>query len=512
MFCKNCGAAIKEETKFCPKCGTAIVKKEAAQTGNTAVEVDNAAVVTENIAVEVDTINETKKKKRSKKGLVILLSSVLVVIVAAVASFIIFNGFINNSNPNSNTTEKPAVIKNSYGEYYVGGDITFMLNSDSSVTPVNSILSSGEDEEDHTYIDFERSVYDGKSFFIQDRGMLNELYKYTFTDKDTLEKVVWIDEQTLKSSVVVAGKNSSSVNTRYTGNMQYWQLDGEYIYFVYIPAVEYFPEEQDIAYRLGRMAKDGSSIEFIGNEIASTYAVKDGWIYYYDNGYTYNEDSLRYSMDFDRAGIYKMKCDGSQKQLLLNNFETAENDTRSSRDLAYCNKMNIVGDYIYFIDCSKNGNCRVSRMKTDGSGLEYVSEKGAYSYTVDLENNKLYYSTGQFGYLQLEARTIYEVSMAEKTEVELFKCGSIGRPEFVYYDEYLYFTNNSYFRGLGSKDKPGVCGMRYALNSNTMETLYGYKEDIVVSYKELPLGGSAPVTETTYSYYWDEAEYYYDHY
>lgn len=488
MYCKNCGATIKEEAKYCPKCGTKTIYEES--------------VKTDNIALETGNINEPKSNKHHKKGIVILVISIIAVAVIALASFLIINSLISNNYINSNSTEKPAVIKNSYGEYYIGGTNTFLLNSDNSVSKVDVKSSSEEDNSNYHIMDVYRSVYDGESFFAQDVSVRNELYKYTFSDNDTLEKEVWIDEQTLNNSVVVTEKQGSF--NSYSGNMRYWQLDGEYIYFIYLPSMDYFMEEQNIAYRLGKISKSGSSIEFIGNETASTYAVKDGWIYYYDNGYTYDNDYNRYSCDLSRAGIYKMKSNGSQKQLLLNNFETDENDIRIGRDLVYCDKINIVDDYIYFIDHSKNGKSRVSRMKTDGSEQEYVSDKGAYSYTVDSENDKLYYATGKFGMTQIEAKTIYEVSIGKKTEVELFKYGSLGQPEFSYYDNHLYFTNQDHYRPGTDASDPGVCGMRYDLNSKTMESLYGYIAHTNI-YDE---NGFFEKRVTTSDYYWGEAKYY----
>ena len=170
-----------------------------------------------------------------------------------------------------------------------------------------------------------------------------------------------------------------------------------------------------------------------------------------------------------------MKSDGSQKQLLLNNFETDENNIRTNRFFVYYDKINIVDDYIYFIDHSKNGKSRVSRMKTDGSEQEFVSDKETYSYTVDSENDKLYYATGKFGVCLYGDTTIYEVSIGKKTEVELFKYDVSGQPEFSDYDNHLYFTNQDYF--CMSKDaRLGVRGMRYDLNNKTLESLYRYSK------------------------------------
>lgn len=404
---------------------------------------------------------------------------------------------------NSNTTEKQAVVSNEYGQYYIGGYSTFLLNNDDSVSIVNLEASTNENDASYPTININKSVYDGESIYAQNGDATDRLYKYTFKDNDTLEQHVWIDENTLKNSVVV----TENPNKRYTGNMQYWQLDGEYIYFIYMPGPEYLSTEQNIAYRLGRITKDGSSIEFIENEIASTYAVKDEWIYYYDNGFTYDKNESRgYYCNYDRTGIYKMKIDGSQKQLLLNDFETDEKDTRGN--ITYCDRMNIIDDYIYFIDYSKNGKSRVCRMKTDGSDREYISRNGAYSYTVDIENNKLYYASGEFGMSQIESKTIYEVSISQNTETELFKYGTLGQPEFSYCCNYLYFTTQSYYHPGNNSEKPEVCGMRYELAKKRMESLYGYVETKNIYGEDGFIDGK----EVTANYYWDEAAYFSNHY
>lgn len=380
-----------------------------------------------------------------------------------------------------NTTEKPLVLKSSHGEYYSSGYTTFLLNEDDSV-------SSLKNAEDDSYVGFNtnRSFYDGQTIYAQLADNTSELYKCTL-EGDKVETEIWVDNGTLNSSVVVAD------SSRYSGNMRYWQLDGEHIYFICIPSKECFMNERNIAYRLGRISKDGSSIEFIGDEIASSYGVIDGWIYYYDNGYTYDENTSNgYYYNYDRAGIYRMKTDGSQKELLYNDFETDENDTRA--DITYCDRINVYGDYIYFIDYSKDGKSRVCRMKTDGSGVEYLSQNGAYSYTVDTENDKLYYSSGVFGLTQVEPKTIYEVDISNEVETELFKYGRFNQPEFYVYNDYLYFYCESWGPSYDAEN-PRESGMRYNLNESKMESLYGFVDN-----------------SRTSAYYWDEATYYSNHY
>lgn len=476
MICPNCGNKNKTDVKFCSKCGKKLITK------------DNDDFF------DVEKTNCSQKK--SKKKLWIGICSIVILFIVLIT--VVFYLPLKSTTTNF---EKSSILYNGSDEYYLSGYGAFLLGDDGSVSQVKSNYDSS-DEDSNLSVDINKSVFDGKILFAQENGTTTELYKFKVDGNDTVKKEVWVDENTLINSVVVTEKNNSISQKRYTGNMQYWQLDGNYIYFIYLPGIEYINNEQNIAYHLGRINIDGTNIEFVNNEIASTYAIKDGWIYYYDNGYTYDEStSDGYYYDYDRAGIYRMKTDGSQKELLYDDFETDENDTRTK--ITYCDRMNVYGDYIYFIDYSKNGKSRVCRMKIDGSGLECVSQNGAYSYTVDTENNKLYYSSGIFGLTQIEPKTIYEVDISNKIESELFKYGRFNQPEFYVYNDYLYFTSSQFLPG-NSAESPGVCGMRYNLNNKTMQSLYGYTE----SNFEFNEYGIIDHTVVTSDYYWDKAKCY----
>lgn len=148
------------------------------------------------------------------------------------------------------------------------------------------------------------------------------MYKFTFLDDGSIRKSVWIDESIIKNSEVFKGNDYSYINL-----MTNWQLDGEYIYFTFIPGIEYFNTEMKDAYRLGKISKDGTSIEFIDDTIAFDYVVKDGWIYFYDNGFVY-EGSINYSYDNNREGLYKMRVNGTGRQLIYGDIEKNPGDYR----------------------------------------------------------------------------------------------------------------------------------------------------------------------------------------
>lgn len=372
-------------------------------------------------------------------------------------------------NSKGNTTEKECVISNSNGEYYIKASQIVKLESDGSVTAVKYSGGSEEDTGQITIFD-EKSVYVDDVIYAQQDDITSELFKFEFTDNPAeMERSIWVSEDTLLNSDVVINDNYG-----YSGNMRYWNADGDNIYFLCIPTPDYFQSEKSIAYRLGKISMDGKSIEFIGNETASAYAVKDNWIYFYDNGYTYQTNN--FSIDYERAGIYKMKGDGSEKTLLLGGFEP--DSERQYNDL--CDKMNIYGDYLYFLDYSAKGQSRVSRIKLDGSEYENVSNHGAYDYTIDMGSDNMYYATGEEGRSRVDDRTIYQACLKDNTEKELFKYGSIGEPIISFYKGYLYFKNSGSFstavRNGKNKEISNVSGMRYKIDEGKMERLYGYYE------------------------------------
>lgn len=389
--------------------------------------------------------------------------------IISLAMFVIVSAnILSGCSPNTkeNTSEKECVIHNSNGEYYIKAANIVKLEDDGSVTAVK--YNEADDEKYAIAISDEKSVYIDGSIYAQQSDITTELYKFDFTDKtDTMERSVWVDEDTLLNSDV-------TISSNYTGNMSYWNADGDYVYFICNPTTDYFQSEKGIAYRLGRISKDGKTIEFIGEETASAYTVKDGWIYFYDNGYTY--ESNNFNIDYERAGIYKMKGDGSEKTLLLDGFEPDDriNNYIFDEYNTLCDKMNIYNDYLYFIDYSVRGESRVCRVKFDGSGYERISDNGAYCYTINLDKNNMYYASGEGGYSQTGKRTIYEASLNDNAEKELFEYGSIGEPVISYYNGYLYFKNCGQF--VATVNDKGVSGMRYNLVEEKMERLYGYYE------------------------------------
>ena len=375
----------------------------------------------------------------------------------------ISNGNQNNNiqnNTTNNTTNNTSyeygnVIKNPFGEYYLSGSVTVNL-ADTGEFNCSSVTYDNEADEMilgglHPY----STAYDGESFY----GRI--------ADNDTLFKTSFDSKSHTNAKTWVSNTNLSNMGLR-AACMYLFQADGDYIYFSYQPTPEYFQTELENAYKLGRISKDGKDI-YLYDEIASSYAVKDGWIYYYNNGYVYNNNSKSYSYKSENAGLYKMKVDGSGKRTLKNGFVESSKETTDA--IRCCDKLKIYGDYLYYLDYSESGKSRVCKMNFDGKQVEYISANGAFNYAVNTENNILYYSTGELGLAQLDKRTLYQLNMTAGEEKSLLKL-SYGNIDFSVYNNKLYFFDYNFT--LGNNDTHRVSGMRYDIQNEKLQNLMGY--------------------------------------
>lgn len=512
-FCGKCGTRLDERTGLCTNCDSSPIKEREDATAELRSDSENnnqtEAVFQDNTYQSEQKVQKPKKKSRKAIKITAIILAAVIVVSGVLCVLNCFNivkipiidtvlNSVGLSKYTPKTSETPAVIKNGNGEFYLGSYPTVKMESDGSLKPIKYAP-----EGKRLSLSAEKSAYDGKYIYAQNGDDLSQLYKFELNSDGTASKTVWVDEATLKNSGVVAGKKEN--NNRYTGTMKCFQADGEYIYFLCLPSIEYYMTERDINYRMGRIKKDGTSIEFIGDTRASSFAVRDGWIYFFDNGYNdisinpigESESVSNTRIDYARAGIYKMKTDGSQKQLLVGGF--TQNKDYVVNDL--CNNLTIAGDYIYYLDCSENGKSRVARIKTDGSDRTYITQGSACSYTLDTDNNKLYYISGEYEKPSLEKRNVYEVGIADKTEIELFKVIS-NEIEFRYSDGYLYFMNTGNYN-IGDSSKSALtCGKRYNLAERKTEDLKGYVE-YTTKYNELGMPSRVFVGE---DYYWKAAE------
>jgi len=109
---------------------------------------------------------------------------------------------------------------------------------------------------------------------------------------------------------------------------------GEWIYF------------NNIIHHMGRMRRDGSNKERLGEDFASNFVVADGWIYYIGVGAV-----LRWE-------LYKMRTDGTDRTRL------SESDVSGS--------LTVHAGWVYFINRDSPTPNAIYKMRTDGTDVQMV--------------------------------------------------------------------------------------------------------------------------------------------
>lgn len=361
------------------------------------------------------------------------------------------------------STGNEVVVNNNGNDYYLDAGIIVNLGKDGELSAVG--CEATEDNDNVQYVDdiVPEKLSKNKSVYINNAIYCvkeSNLYKYTFTDnKNILKK----EEITINSDAFVDEYSVKMINELTS--------DGKNLFFIIKPEQNYITEQKDYSkdslFKIGKMSFDGKKVDWYDDVVASSYTINDGYIYYFNNGYTPDGDS--YSFNFEKSGLYKMKLDGSGKELMYNDFET-ESDTKNQLYFYNLKDMKVYGDYLYFANYSSQGENKVCRIKKDGSNLETVSKNSAYSLSLDTENNKLYY-VGRSDTTGLANRKCYEISLDTFDETELFEI-SINEPDIYYYNNYLYL--NYADTVLAADISTVMIGERYDTVNKKLELLYGY--------------------------------------
>lgn len=127
-----------------------------------------------------------------------------------------------------------------------------------------------------------------------------------------------------------------------------FQVDGDWIY--------YGPMTRPYEY-IGRINTDGTKQEIILDSSCDNFVVSNGWIYYTNT-----------SRDGEK-GLFKIRCNGSGKQLLKNSTEIWE--------LNYCN------GWIYFKE-ENNDNFNLIRIDRDGNNEKLIKEFDGPTWGLDI--------------------------------------------------------------------------------------------------------------------------------
>lgn len=366
------------------------------------------------------------------------------------------------SSAEKTSTGNEVVVNNNGNDYYLDAGIIVNLGKNGELSAVG--CEATEDNNNVQYVDNiapeklskYKSVYINNAIYCVKES---NLYKYTFTDNKNILK---------KEEITI---NSDAFADEYGSKLIYdLKTDGQYLYFIIKPSMDYMSAvSKDSLYKIGKMSFDGKEVDWY-DVVASSYTIDDGYIYYFNNGYT--PDGGSYSFNFENSGLYKMKLDGSSKELMYNDFEP-ESDTKNQLYFYNLKDMKVYGDYLYFANYSSKGENKVCRIKKDGSDFETVSKNSAYSLSFDTENNKLYY-IGRGDNTGLAKRKCYEILLDTFDETELFEIG-INEPDVYYYNNYLYlnYADTALAADISSVSSVMI-GERYDTVNKKLELLYGH--------------------------------------
>lgn len=366
------------------------------------------------------------------------------------------------SSSEKTSTGNEVVVNNNGNDYYLDAGIIVNLGKNGELSAVG--CEATEDNNNVQYVDNiapeklskYKSVYINNAIYCVKES---NLYKYTFTDNKNILK---------KEEITI---NSDAFADEYGSKLIYdLKTDGQYLYFIIKPSMDYMSAvSKDSLYKIGKMSFDGKEVDWY-DVVASSYTIDDGYIYYFNNGYT--PDGGSYSFNFENSGLYKMKLDGSGKELMYNDFEP-ESDTKNQLYFYDLKDMKVYGDYLYFANYSSKGENKVCRIKKDGSDFETVSKNSAYSLSFDTENNKLYY-IGRGDNTGLAKRKCYEILLDTFDETELFEIG-INEPDVYYYNNYLLinYADTALAADISSVSSVMI-GERYDTVNKKLELLYGH--------------------------------------
>ena len=206
----------------------------------------------------------------------------------------------------------------------------------------------------------------------------------------------------------------------------------------------------------------------------------------------YHNKSQTFNSSFNKqnAGLYKIKVDGTEIQLITKNFQHTQRYNDS------CSNLRIFGDYLYFIVNTHNVDHKLCRVRIDGSGtIQEISRNKAYHYDIVDENNIYYDNQGN----------LYKISLNNQREdfiTELYDDFN----SFTVYNNYIYFTGAYRTSRLrkGTEPTEVKTGRRYNLKTKEFQILRGFSE--VVYEQDEIFGLNKLKEEYDTQYYWETVE------
>ena len=238
IFCSGCGCKVNEivENKK--------TIQQPVQTPLPQQQVSN---------LEQPNIPNQPKKKSKKKPIIISVVAVVLVVALAFGGFTLYGKFFNNK-----TVDECGVINKDGKNIYFGYQ-PFELGSDGSSISTIDIVGVREDIQDIGIPP--RSTYDGDTIYYISEG---DLLKMTY-DKGKFKSSIWVDTDVISNNDTLSYKENDNLHN--INNLQY--ADG-YVYFNTIAVRTYLKDSYSRANRMGRISKDGKTIEMLSDSIHAT--------------------------------------------------------------------------------------------------------------------------------------------------------------------------------------------------------------------------------------------------
>lgn len=443
-YCQNCGTQMDDNAMFCSNCGFKVVNVAENQQVKQPFQ-ETKEQYQQPIQQRVGVL---PKKKSKKKPILISVIAVALVAVLAFGGFTLYGKFFKSDDNENN------FVVNKDGKTIYFGYQPMVLDGN-SISEIDVFDESGEEIKVPILQNSINSTSDGNTIYYRTS---EEPYLNKLTYKDgKFNSSKWVDSSLLDS------KDNISVNNKYIGNIYYLQYSNDYIYFNTAYLWTNLNNSLERAFRIGRISKDGKSIEMLNDQIhASAYTISDGWIYYFDNGFVDNE------IQKDRVGLYRAKEDGSNKEKIYSDFQGQSDNTNKYNEL--CKNIQLVGDYIYFVDYSANGLGKVCRINKDGSNYQVISKYTASNYTINEDSNTLYYVLGDKSATgeDIIIHKVYEKQIdTDNEEKELMDCISAD-DVLQYYDNCLYVSSSSFTFNNS--------GQRYNFDKSKKEVIHGVND------------------------------------
>lgn len=449
-YCQNCGTQMDDNAMFCSNCGFKVVdfteNQQQVQQNQTQQQVQG--INYNQGYYQQQNANLVPKKKSKKKPIIISVVAVVLAAILAFGGFTLYGKFFK-----SDDNENDFVVNKDGKTIYFGYQP--MALDGNSISEIDVFDESGEKIKVPILQNSINSTSDGNTIYYRTS---EEPYLNKLTYKDgKFNSSKWVDSSLLDSN------ENISVNNKYIGNIYYLQYSNDYIYFNTTCLLTNLNNSLEKAFRIGRISKDGKSIEMLNDQIhASAYTISDGWIYYFDNGFVDNE------IQKDRVGLYRAKEDGSDKEKIYSDFQEQSDDTNKYNEL--CKNIQLVGDYIYFVDYSVKGLGKVCRINKDGSNYQVISKYTASNYTINEDSNTLYYVLGDKSATgeDIIIHKVYEKQIdTDNEEKELMDCISAD-DVLQYYDNCLYVSSSSFTFNNS--------GQRYNFDKSKKEVIHGVND------------------------------------